>query len=101
MLHASHGVIRALGDAPCNPSVSIMTQTKRFISEFCRWAGERGLPKNRRARLSAALQKVIEQKLPERDDHYEVIVRPLVDSEGLTCTFDSSDVWGLSRILCK
>lgn len=31
--------------------------------------------------------------MPERDDHYAAILRPLVDSEGLTCTFDSSEVW--------
>jgi hypothetical protein len=70
-----------------------MTQSNRFISEFCKWAGERGLPKNRRARLSTALQKAVEQKLPERDSHNDIIIRPLVDSEGLTCTFDSQEVW--------
>lgn len=70
-----------------------MTQAKRFFSEFCRWAGERGLPKNSRAKFKAALQRAIEQKLPERDNHNEVIFRPLVNSEGLTCTYDSSDVW--------
>jgi len=70
-----------------------MTQANRFISEFCRWAGEGGLPRISRAKLPAALRKAIELKLPERDNHTDVILRPLVSSEGLMCRYDSSDIW--------
>lgn len=70
-----------------------MDVTKRFVSEFCRWAGARGYPKNKRARLSAALWKAINQKLPDKDRHAHLIVRPLVESRGLTCTYDSVDTW--------
>ena len=33
------------------------------------------------------LYKTIENKLPERDNHYSVIVRPLVNSEGFSLYF--------------
>jgi hypothetical protein len=70
-----------------------MDQTTGFISEFCRWAEEHGLSRNRRARLSAALRRAIEDELPQRDDQLEVLIRPLENSEGLYYLHESKAVW--------
>jgi hypothetical protein len=69
-----------------------MSQSKQFISEFCRWAGEGSEAKSLRARLSAALQKTLENELPSRDQQFGVTVRPLVNSEGLLCRFSSPEL---------
>jgi hypothetical protein len=68
-------------------------QTAHFISEFCRWAGETGMPQNRRARLSAALRRAINVELPRRDGRLEAIIRSLENSEGLRYSYNSETVW--------
>jgi hypothetical protein len=50
------------------------------------------MPRNRRARLSAALRRVINVELPRRDARQEVIIRSLENSEGLRYSYDSETV---------
>jgi hypothetical protein len=51
------------------------------------------MPRNRRARLSAALQRAINVELPQRDTRLEAIVRSIENSEGLHYSYDSETVW--------
>jgi hypothetical protein len=70
-----------------------MSQIGPFVSEFCRWAGENGLPENRRARLASGLRRAIVVVLPERDGNAEVIIRPLDNSYSLSSSYESEEIW--------
>ena len=75
-----------------------MSDINPFISKFCRWAAQGGLPKNRRARFSSALRKAIAVELPARDDKIQIEIRSLQNSDQLRCTYKSKDIWLFSGL---
>jgi hypothetical protein len=70
-----------------------MSQVEQFVSKFSQWSDKQGLPKNKRAQLSAALRKAINDKLPDLDDYRDVLIRPLTNSRNLIYSFESSEKW--------
>jgi len=56
----------------------------RFISDFCQWAVQAGMPERSRRRLPAALRRAVLDELPSRDQDQTAVFRTLVGSNGLT-----------------
>jgi len=70
---------------------------ENFISQFCQWGYNGGLPKESARRLSTILRKIIYKELPERDELVHVWIRDLINSNGLGCNFTIDDLWCKSQ----